>query len=265
MNAYESARLLAMLAATGLVSSAGAMELSQSSAPAAAEAPGFTLPAFLDGARLPDLQEAWRAHFGFAGEPTAAPSAEPVAAPAAATDDPDLQAARETLSRAEQLDREAAAVRERAEELSRRFGAEGGDTAATNAPASAAPAETASIGSDTAADAPASVSEQALEPAGEAGGEAVRVDPAADVSANPVAKASAATDNAPVIEDMATKPATRVRAVVTSASRREVMQSAVRKPPSGIGLLKVDPSAPKPEADPMLPTELRAFGWNAQP
>ncbi|MCZ7594887.1 MAG: hypothetical protein M5U16_08190 [Hyphomicrobium sp.] len=257
MNAYESARLLVMLAATGLVSSAGAMELSQPSAPAPAEAPGFTLPAFLDGARLPDLQEAWRAHFGFAGEPTASPSVEPVAAPA---DDPNLQAARATLSRAEQLDREAAAVRERAEELSRRFGAEGGDNGTTNAPASAAPAETASIGSSNAADAAAPVTEQVLAPAGD---EAAMVDQA-PVPANPVAKASAATDDAPVIEDMATKPAKRAKSEPAPAGR--AVQSAARKAaPVVSDFLNVDPAAPKPEADPMMPTELRAFGWNAQP
>ena len=32
-----------------------------------------------------------------------------------------------------------------------------------------------------------------------------------------------------------------------------------------IGPLRVDPAAPKPESDPMMPTELRSFGWNAQP
>ncbi|KAB2939358.1 MAG: hypothetical protein K8F92_16200 [Hyphomicrobium sp.] len=260
MNAYESARLLVMLAATGLVSSAGAMELSQSSAPASAEAPGFSLPAFLDGARLPDLQEAWRAHFGFAGEPTAAPSVEPAAAPAAPTDDANLEAARQTLSRAEQLDREAAAVRERAEELSRRFGADASDTAPSNSPASAAPAETASIGSSNAADAAAPVTEQVLAPAGD---EAAMVDQA-PVPANPVAKASAATDDAPVIEDMATKPAKRAKSEPAPAGR--AVQSAARKAaPVVSDFLNVDPAAPKPEADPMMPTELRAFGWNAQP
>jgi hypothetical protein len=30
-------------------------------------------------------------------------------------------------------------------------------------------------------------------------------------------------------------------------------------------LIKVDPAAPKPETDPKMPSDLRAFGWNAQP
>ena len=63
MNTYGSTGLFGMLMATSLVSGATAMEINQQRAPATVEAPAFTMPTFLDGARLPDLQEAWRAHF----------------------------------------------------------------------------------------------------------------------------------------------------------------------------------------------------------
>ena len=63
MNAYGSTGLFGMLVATSLVSGATAMEINQQRAPSTGDGPAFTLPAFLDGARLPDLQDAWRAHF----------------------------------------------------------------------------------------------------------------------------------------------------------------------------------------------------------
>jgi hypothetical protein len=44
-----------------------------------------------------------------------------------------------------------------------------------------------------------------------------------------------------------------------------VQTVAQKSAPIISGPLKVDPAAPKPEADPMMPSELRAFGWNAQP
>ena len=56
------------------------------------------MPAFLDGARLPDLQAAWRAHFSAVATPDAAPAATPVAAPAAQTDNTVMQTSREAIS-----------------------------------------------------------------------------------------------------------------------------------------------------------------------
>ena len=68
MNAYGSTGLFGMLVATSLVSGATGMEINQQRAPSTANGPAFTMPAFLDGARLPDLQDAWRAHFSGQGD-----------------------------------------------------------------------------------------------------------------------------------------------------------------------------------------------------
>jgi len=72
--------------------------------------------------------------------------------------------------------------------------------------------------------------------------------------------------DAPVIEDMATKPAKPVKRYTAPVpSRQAVQQTAAESASTAKSILKVDPAAPKPEDDPMLPSELRSFGWNAQP
>jgi hypothetical protein len=241
MNAYGSTSLFGMLLATSLVSGATAMEINQQRAPATSEAPAFTLPAYLDGERLPDLQQAWRTHFSGTNARASA-QADGVAATTAA--DAALNAAQQAMTRAEQASREAAQVRVRAEELSRRFGA---------GAAEHAPTETAAIDTQNNS---AAAAEPAVEHV---------LAPVDDEAAPP--EASAATDDAPVIEEMATppikKPVKRVSAPIPSrqAARTVAPQSA----PVSIGPLRVDPAAPKPESDPMMPTELRSFGWNAQP
>jgi hypothetical protein len=241
MNAYGSTSLFGMLLATSLVSGATAMEINQQRAPATSEAPAFTLPAYLDGERLPDLQQAWRTHFSDTNARASA-QADGVAATTAA--DAALNAAQQAMTRAEQASREAAQVRVRAEELSRRFGA---------GEAEHAPTETAAIDTQNNS---AAAAEPAVEHV---------LAPVDDEAAPP--EASAATDDAPVIEEMATppvkKPVKRVSAPIPSrqAARTVAPQSA----PVSIGPLRVDPAAPKPESDPMMPTELRSFGWNAQP
>jgi hypothetical protein len=241
MNAYGSTSLFGMLLATSVVSGATAMEINQQRAPATSEAPAFTLPVFLDGERLPDLQQAWRTHFSDTSE--AAPAQ---AAGVAATIEADaaLNAAQQAMTRAEQAGREAAEVRVRAEELSRRFGAGATEQA---------PTETAAIDTQN-------NSAGATEPAVE------HVLAPADDEAPPP-EASAATGDAPVIEEMATppvkKPVKRVSAPIPS---RQAVQTVARQSASVVtGPLRVDPAAPKPETDPMMPSELRSFGWNAQP
>ena len=237
MNAYGSTSLFGMLLATSLVSGATAMEINQQRAPATSDAPAFTLPVFLAGERLPDLQQAWRTHFSDTNE---APAGE------AATLEPDaaLIAAQQAMTRAEQASREAAEVRIRAEELSRRFGAGATEQA---------PTETAAIDTqdNTAAGAQPAV-EHVLAPVDE------------DVA--PM-NASAPADDAPVIEEMATTPVIKPvkRASAPIPSRQAAQAVAPKSAPITTGLLKVNPAAPKPEADPMMPSELRAFGWNAQP
>jgi hypothetical protein len=236
MNAYGSTSLFGMLLATSLVSGATAMEINQQRAPATSEAPAFTLPAFLDGERLPDLQQAWRTHFS-ANEAAAGQASGEAATPET---DAALHAAQQAMTRAEQASREAAEVRVRAEELSRRFGAGATEQA---------PTETASIETqNNTADAAQPAVEHVLAPVDAPAG------------------ASAATDDAPVIEEMAKKPVKPVKRASAPIPSRQALQTASQKSvPVITGPLKVDPAAPKPESDPMMPSELRAFGWNAQP
>src|SRR5262245_8136795 len=117
MHAIVTARLLGAIMVATLASGASAMDLGPQPAPGGDEAPALQLPAFLDIARLPDMQEAWRLHSGGGLTPA---SAEVATETPEAQDESALQTARAALTRAEQVSRDAAAVRERAEELSRR-------------------------------------------------------------------------------------------------------------------------------------------------
>jgi hypothetical protein len=251
MYNHDRTRLLGTLLATTLASTAFAMEPTPSQAPSSLP-PAVSLPAFLDVARLPDMQEAWRARFNDADTSQAtAATVTPVAADKA--DTAVLDTSREAISRAEQVSREAAAVRSRAEELSRRFTA---DPNATSDPPAAqpAPTETAAIGPGP-SEVPAA-NDQVLAPAD---GEFTQVEPAVDV---PMRKQAAATD-APVVEDMATVPPMGVTRRPTAPSLRQAAQSAARR--ASVPKPVAAEASTKPDEDPMLPTELRAFGWAAQP
>ena len=127
--------LTAVLFAGG---SASAME--QTKAPAA-PASAFSMPSFFDGNRLPDLKDAWRSG---AVTPTSASEDTPPATPPA-NDDAALAAAKAAMVRAEEAGREAAAVREKAEELSRRFGGDSAPVANATAPIAASDTTTGSI------------------------------------------------------------------------------------------------------------------------
>jgi hypothetical protein len=241
MNAYGSTGLFGMLVATSLVSGAAAMEINQQRAPSTGDAPAFTLPAFLDGDRLPDLQDAWRAHFGDQRETAVVQPASEGVAP-----QPDMTQ-QTTTTRGDQTSRKAAAVRTRAEELSSRFGAGAESTAGdTTSVQPVASTETASV--THAAEPGQPVAEQVLAPAED----------------GVVSELAATADDAPVIEDMGTKPAKPAKRDTAVAPSRQAVQPAPRTAPVA-ALIKVDPAAPKPEADPMMPSEIRAFGWNAQP
>jgi hypothetical protein len=253
MNNHDRAHLFGTLLATTLASTAFAMEPTPSQAPSSLT-PAVSLPVFLDVARLPDMQEAWRARFNDA-DTSQAPAATVTPVAADKADTAVLDTSREAISRAEQVSREAAAVRSRAEELSRRFTAD--PNATSDPPAAAAqpaPTETAAIGQG-ASEAPAA-NDQELAPAD---GEFTQVEPAVDV---PVRKQAAATD-APVIEDMATVPPMGVTRRPTAPSLRQAAQSAARRAYVPKPVAADVPT--KPEEDPMMPTELRAFGWASQP
>jgi hypothetical protein len=256
MNAYESTSLLGLLMATSLASGAGALEFNQSRTPSTSETPAFTMPSFLDGTRLPDLQDAWRARFGEASEAAAREPQGDVGAPALGAGDTALETARKAMTRAEQAGREAAAVRTRAEELSRRFGA--GESGAASPEANSA--ETASISTDaSAADAAQPAVEQVLAPADD---NSAATDTAPEL---PTPKAA----DAPVIEDMATKPAKSAKRAPSTASHESMPTTAHKQAPT-----KASPTlaasndavqAKGPDANALMPTEIRAFGWNAQP
>ena len=261
MNAYGSTSLFGMLMATSLVSGANPLEINQQRAPSTAVAPAFTLPAFLDVARLPDMHDAWRARFGDASDAAAVQPTGDVTPPAPNGETaPLLDTAREAMTRAEQAGREAAAVRARAEELSRRFGAGGAEAAADMAAAVAAPpTETASINSEAdAADTAQPALEHVLAPADEhaahdsidAGKDSTRV--IKDMPAKPSKPAN-------------TKPAKAAKRGIASPLPRQPVQAAVQNGAPAKKFLAVDFAVPPPDSDPMLPREMRAFGWNAQP
>ena len=243
--------------ATSLVAGASALEINLQRAPSTADAPVFTYPSFRYVAHPPDMQDAWRrARFGNVGDDaTVQPAGE------ATTSRPEavLDATQRAMTRAEQASREAAEVRERAEELSRRFGAEGAESAADVAPAGVTvPTATASINPDANPSDVAQPVEHLLAPADER---------AAQDSI------AAWKDGTRVIEDMPaepakhanTKPAKVAKRSITSPPPRQLVRGAVQNSAPAIKLLAVDFAVPPPDSDPMLPREMRAFGWNAQP
>lgn len=275
MSARSSARFVGLLFAIGAAPAAGAAEFGQPSAPAPDITPAISLPMFLDSARLPDLQAAWRTRFGgdiAVAAPVAAPSSDPEAGT--------ISEARQTLTRAEQVTIEAAAVRERAEELSRRFAVGAPGEAPASEPAIAQDAstgapvtETASIGSDAV---PGEASPAGIQQV------SVSTDaaPASDMTpasmlGGPKVEKGAADDAAPVIEDMAKPQAQPVakRVPVNPPAPRAVQSAAASEPPTLFGIFsswgsseeEPAPKSHETENDPMMPTEIRSFGWNAQP
>ncbi|HET9534863.1 MAG TPA: hypothetical protein VFP43_05915 [Mesorhizobium sp.] len=257
MNAYGSTSLVGMLMATSLVSGASALKINQQRAPSTDGAPAFTFPSFRYVAHLPDMQDAWRrARLGKVSDDGAV---QPAGEVTRLTQEAVLDAAQRATTRAEQATREAAAVRERAEELSRRFGAGGAESAADVAPADVTvPTATASINTDANFTDVAQPVEHLLAPADER------------AAHNSIA---AWKDSTRVIEDMATKPAKPAntkpakpaKRSIASPPPRQPVRAAVQNGAPAKKLLAVDFSVPPPDSDPMLPREMRAFGWNAQP
>ena len=257
MNAYGSTSLFGMLMATSLVAGASALEINQQPAPSTDGAPAFTFPSIRYVAHLPDMQDAWRrAHLGNVSDDAAV---QPAGEATTSTPEAVLDAAQRTMTRAEQASREAAAVRARAEKLSRRFGAGGAESAADVAPADVTvPTATASINTDANPSDVAQPVEHLLAPADER---------AAHDSI------AAWKDSTRVIEHMPTKPARPANTKPAKAAKRSIasprprqsVQAAVQNGAPAKKLLAVDFAVPPPDSDPMLPREMRAFGWNAQP
>ena len=136
-----------MLMATSLVSGATALKIGHQPAPSTDGAPAFTYPSFRYVAHVSDMQDAWRrARLSNVSDDVAV---QPASEVATLTQQAVLDGAQRAMTRAQQANREAAAVRGRAEELSRRFGAGGAVSAADLAPAAVTvPTATASVNTD---------------------------------------------------------------------------------------------------------------------
>ena len=285
MNTFGLTSICGVLVATSFVSGAGAVDINQPRSQATSEAPAFALPSFLDTTRLPDMQDAWRALSGEASPPA---TAEPmkVGAPLPTTDDAALERAREAMTRAEQVSRDAAAVRARAEELSRRFSitAEGSDAPAAPAP-DPAPAttpdnpvtETASITDaalpEAAPVAPANAQQISATVGASPAGD---IAPAAMPGGPRAEQEESASDPAPVVEDMATKAAPPLKRPPANIAPHRVTRTAPPAPqsPGFFASIFAGSESPEeaaasnagePDRDPMMPRELRSFGWNTQP
>lgn len=287
MNAYANARFVGMLLALGAAPLANAMELGQGATPSSSSpVASFTMPMFLDGARLPDMQEAWRAHFKSLESAAASAGTAPPEPEAATIDE-----AHQMLTRAEQVSRDAADVRDRAEALSRRFAADGSDGTASPLPEPmpapvASPdgvvTETAGVSVEEAPNQEAQAQVQKasasagslaagdnIAPASMLGGPAADQSPAANAA--PTADGAPAADAAPVIEDMAKKPQPRAKiSSPTPPARRVVVQTARESPGffasifSGSGSSEAEATSTD-APDKILPREIRSFGWNSQP
>ena len=257
MNSYGSTKLFGMLMATSLAAGASALEINQQRAPSTAGAPAFTLPAFLDVARLPDMQDAWRARFGNVSDDAAV---QPAGEATTSTPEAVRDAAQWAMTRAAQASREAAAVRERAEELSRRFGAGGAESAADVVPVDVVnvPTATASINTDANPSDVAQPVEHLLAPADER---------AAHDSIDTWKNSTRVIEDMPAkpAKSANTKPAKPAKRSIASPPPRQPVQTAVQNGARAEKLLAVDFVELPPDSDPMLPREMRAFGWNAQP
>jgi hypothetical protein len=266
--------LLAVTVLTG--ASAHAMEAAR--VPSGTPSSAFSLPSFFDGNRVPDLKEAWRAGGDIA--PAISSTVPAGSAPSAplSSDDAALAAAKAATVRAEEAGRDAAAVRRKAEELSRRFGADiapasttesatvgATETAPGNAsgPASAAVADT-TTGSVTPAGPLPPPSALGVPPPAEPVDESAATAPATSEPAEP-ASTAAATPELDAKKQAASgagapAPAPVVPARPSNPSNKTATGDAL--PVSAPGM-KTTPG-PTSKAD-AIPSSIRAFGWDSQP
>jgi hypothetical protein len=272
-----------LLAATVLMgASAHAMEPAR--VPSAAPSSAFSLPSFFDGNRVPDLKDAWRADDMAPAVSSTVPAESAPGVPPP-SDDAALAAAKAAMVRAEQAGRDAAAVRRKAEELSRRFGTNSApasttesatETAPGNAsgPASAAVADT-TTGSVTPATPLPPPSALGVPPSVEPADESAATAPATsepDKASEPAEPATgAATPGLPAKKQAVTgagapvpdrrKMAAPVAPVrPSSPSNKTAAGDAL--PVSAPGM-KTTPG-PTSKAD-AIPSSIGAFGWDSQP
>jgi len=252
---------------------AAAMEAAQAQGSTSSSA--WSLPSFFDGARVPDLQEAWRSRDS-APVSAAPPAAEGTATAVPSSDDATLAAAKAAMTRAEQAGREAAAVRQKAEELSGRFGND------------SAPATTGEVGAaaatDTAPDtATGSVEPRAPLPPPSALGAPPPADPettaAAPETTAPGKVEAEAKPDEPSPSAAAAPNASKPRGTVTQDGRstpdRHKSASPAAPPRSKTAASEPAPvpastrgsnttPGPKGKAD-TVPASMGSFGWDSQP
>lgn len=238
-----------LLALCWLIAGAAAFETGGSGSPPGA-APAAALPAFLDRARMPDVEAAFRAQ------------------------------ARAAMKRAKQDGPAAAAVRRRAEALSRRFDA---GTGAANKPAETAkasemadespPPPPYAIGADPSADR-----------SGQTAGMVPERGPKPQLKPNNARAAAqgfsadtptaALPDAAPTVSAAATpsKPpaalshlSTKIPPVPLQARRHEASKPVVRHARAASAPRRSPPAARRDLRGEAFPSYMRAFGWNSQP
>jgi hypothetical protein len=250
-----------MLVMCCLISGAAAFESHQTVLPTTSP-PAFSLPAFLDSARLPALQEAWHTQV----EPAVAPPLHGFGA--APADAPVMKSVKPE-------GREAAAVRQRAEELSRRFSAGEASKPANsvNAPDPIAPPY--AVGADPSADRSSKDLPADTPPPSHVG--ALNVSPDAAAATGP-SKADTTTAALPDSSDKTQAPATKHSAgrsahlsvgippLPVRAPRKATAAAEMRAPAVHRSRRVTSPMAAPPvnEHREVFPPYLGAPGWNAQ-
>jgi hypothetical protein len=265
---------------------AAAMEQNGSAAPSL-PGPEPSFPAFLDADRLPALLEAWRAReLGSQTVTLAPPGPEGDA----------MSAARAAIKRIGGAARQAPAVRQAAEELSRRFSAIGGPagseassgvvvtTAVGDKPASEASRQDAEEAAAVAADgaaplhAAAPVTSTSALPEAEMRPQSARLDPIAPLDMTP--RTIAKIPPLPVRAPEATAPAKTktAKAKAKAKATKSASSAAEQKPerrsasPLPVATRTVTAEPPPVEDAPVVagrrevfPPYMRAFGWDDQP
>lgn len=284
MHAREVRHLCRSLLAAGVLAGTAGPVLAQSPSPFAT--PDFRqfvegLPQFLDEERVLDLHRAWRLR----AEHSASPSEDASA----------MSTARAAMERRKAMAQRAPEVRQRAEALSRLFGATATEaevaaeeapapatiTTATTAPARPAteargdavkPAATGSVPAKPVATTVATSPTPAVEPAEDAPTQTAKarddtpLDPPYGVGgplpdADDLADAPEATETGtlPVTaKPAASMPPLPVRAPETSAQKSGAVVTTTRS-------ASRTPHRSKPDPAYVFPDQLRAFGWNTQP
>ncbi len=267
-----------LLAVTILIGGpAPAMEAAQAPASTpSSSASAWSMPSFFDGARLPDLRDAWRPR-DIAPANTTPPAAVSTSAPTPPNDDAALAAAKAAMVRAEQAGREAAAVRQKAEELSRRFGSDSAPATATEtapAPATDAAADTATGSIEPRTPLPSASALGAPPPSDPAEATATTT-PETSVPDKAAAEAkldeptmpATTTQNAPVkmrstvTEDNRTTPDLRQSASPAAPPHSKTATSETA-PATSPGTKTTPGTSSKAD---VVPAGIGAFGWDSQP